>query len=865
MPGMSVRAYSRARPIRVAYLVEDPAEGSSEILDAIFAECMGRWGGRFSLVVPASSEGPRRSYEEWLKAFDPDVVYSYVPLSQATVLRLHEWLYPSFLIRHEFPKFLQGDRRHPHDFRPRLPISGLSVTTLLPRAAAPGLDGITGTRVVDAYGRMSNDTMAHDSFGFFTESIGRNFGPPFGEFGNPLIMAADDEAQPRSRYFREDAVFVSGGASLLEAMSSGRVVTMSQLAAMNAPRLDIMTRSADAFNLVVGDTFEDRVFYWNARSRFPKWRDAEFVDFRLPEAALDDPIVLAALAKFLHARNRVSAESGSSNPQVTIRSCSVPVERLKALSETLAGDKGWIFYTAERVSDPDACIPTAEQLQQSYYVTSDELLGHAIGKWEESLSGENDLQLTAPAPEHLRYCPPSLVSPHSGCWVVDISIERQVNYSPFDNERQRWRLPRRLRIAPAFLKGYEISGHSIVMPRVAREGALTVYAAAGSRLPTIELPTDENAFRIGLLTGRDWWPFERKSEGGAQMPTQLLADVRRSSNGQHFWGVVGLMGGLNEALGILLNKFWLEVFDKLGGSLARAETRRESVVRNLEGRLEGLSPGSSHYMKELAEIVMGEAERFRTNVPSLTWNQLNRMFSKIQNDDRNKSDHDDLSETEQKDWQRRERENFCYRVQELCERGVLHQGYEHNCNRCRHRSWIAIGTLRSEIVCEVCGESQLAPVDRPWDFRLNEFLREGLRKHGILPLLWCLGKVRFMREASFFFEGPLDVYTEKTRWDGAQPDTDIDLTCVTDGLVRMCEVKQSARQLDPSQVQRFVELMKRLRPDIATIAVMESETAGIREAFQSFESQLVGSGVQAELVTFDEGQDLEVGLRGVAG
>ena len=168
------------------------------------------------------------------------------------------------------------------------------------------------------------------------------------------------------------------------------------------------------------------------------------------------------------------------------------------------------------------------------------------------------------------------------------------------------------------------------------------------------------------------------------------------------------------------------------------------------------------------------------------------------------------------------------------------------------------------MVCEVCGQGRLAPVDRPWDFRLNEFLREGLRKHGILPLFWCLGKLRFMKEESFFFEGPLDIYTETTRYDGGQPSTDIDLICVADGVVRMCEVKQSARQLDPSQVQRFGDLMKCLRPDIATIAVMQSETAEIRETFQLFESQLSGSGVRPELVTFDESRDLEVGLRGVA-
>ncbi len=123
--------------------------------------------------------------------------------------------------------------------------------------------------------------------------------------------------------------------------------------------------------------------------------------------------------------------------------------------------------------------------------------------------------------------------------------------------------------------------------------------------------------------------------------------------------------------------------------------------------------------------------------------------------------------------------------------------------------------------------------------------------------------MRSMNESSYYFKGPLDVYIEKTHWDGGQPDTDIDLICVADGVVRMCEVKQSARQLEARQTNKFGELMKRLRPDIAIMAVMEPANAEIRKAFTSFSDQLAGAGIQAELVTFDKDGDLESGLYGI--
>jgi hypothetical protein len=218
-----------------------------------------------------------------------------------------------------------------------------------------------------------------------------------------------------------------------------------------------------------------------------------------------------------------------------------------------------------------------------------------------------------------------------------------------------------------------------------------------------------------------------------------------------------------------------------------------------------------------------------------------------------------MTDAEQEEWQQQESLGFRERVQSLCRRGVLHQGYEHRCRKCLHRSWIAIDALRGEIICEVCRERQPAPVDRPWQFRLNEFLREGLRQHGVLPLVWALAKVRHMMETGLFFEGPLDVYTEQRQVDERRPLTDIDLVCVMDGVVRMCEVKQSARQLYREEVEKFAELMKRLRPDVAVMAVMEPENAKIRGHFTSLSDQLADTGIRAELLTLDESRDIDRG------
>ena len=145
--------------------------------------------------------------------------------------------------------------------------------------------------------------------------------------------------------------------------------------------------------------------------------------------------------------------------------------------------------------------------------------------------------------------------------------------------------------------------------------------------------------------------------------------------------------------------------------------------------------------------------------------------------------------------------------------------------------------------------------NQPWQFRINGFLREALRRHGIGPLFWLLSRFQRDSNRSFWFEGPLDIYFDQANANTRRPrtNTDIDLTIIENGLVRMCEVKQSERHFDP---YKFAEIMKKLRPNIAVIAVMEVPTPALRKKFVDFESALLNTGIKPELITLDESYDI---------
>jgi hypothetical protein len=839
---------SRARPVRIAYLIEQ-GEHWEKTLDAIFACSFGYWGGRFSLIVPCEGGCPKQTYYNWLEKFDPDVIYSYVNLDRAVIETLHERLYPSFLIRHQI---FEHQEVSSHTLRPNLPIDPLSISTLVPLAAGPvRFEPPQPTRVLDTMGSAREDRFIQDNFGSWLESVGSSYPAILSQYGHILTTFPKGEIEHPERYIRPPDEAVNSKTELLSTISTGRFSSPSGLSAMAAPRLEINNSQwGEGFNIIVGDSFTDRIVYWNARSHLPKWLDSSVVDIRIPTAVLDDPILIGSIGHFLKHRNRVTIGSGGT-PRVVIRSSTVSVPRLQALAEVLKTAHTWAIIEVRPFATVDDCVPSEEQLTHSHFAMTEGFLPRASMLWSETLFQQEEVRISPPSPEHLRFAPAAMQSPHVGAWAVDLDIDRETSHSQYDNVMHRWLLPRRLRMTPAFVRGYEMenAGRGFVMPRVSAEGFLTVYATNGSKFPTVRQPDDEMAFRKALVEGRDWYPFQHSQT--RESINQLCRGVARSENGRYFWGVLQMFGSLNAANKILLNQFWRTQFDKLGASSSPSQVRRSVVEQTLKKkfRTKKLDFQKQDEADRLTNIVLQEAEHYRTFVPLLSWTELEDAFKQHQ-DQYWKTHPASGSEDDELEWREHEFESFTEEVRELCRTGILYQGFEHRCGRCFHRSWIGIDAVKKEFVCEVCGTSESAPVDRPWEFRLNEFMREALRKHGVLPLFWTLSKLRDFREKSFFFEGPLDIYFDLPPWEASGPDGDVDLICVSNGRVFICEVKQSARQL--RKTGDFSTVISRLRPDVGIIAVMESMSPEIQQAFRRFSLPLVDSGIETRLITLEQ-------------
>ena len=158
-------------------------------------------------------------------------------------------------------------------------------------------------------------------------------------------MAPPEIVNPRHGFTDEDET-VPTVIDLLAKMTDQSLVTFSQLSAAAVPRQELPeSKWSRAFSIVVGDSYIDRVIYWNARSLYPLCRDDDIVSLCIPTSHVDDNEFLRSLAGLLYRKNHVSGHGGGSQPSVTIRSNEINTDVLNVARNTMQEIDKWSQYS----------------------------------------------------------------------------------------------------------------------------------------------------------------------------------------------------------------------------------------------------------------------------------------------------------------------------------------------------------------------------------------------------------------------------------------------------------------------------------------------------------------------------------------
>lgn len=499
------------------------------------------------------------------------------------------------------------------------------------------------------------------------------------------------------------------------------VLGLAQLAANSAPRIEIQDRFRESFSLFVGDTFADRVVFWNERSLTPVYLGRDFTTMIVSPSRLDNADFFAAFVAFVKERNSVNRPN--STPWVELKSVSVSKDDLNRLRERFNADDAWNTY---HVADPitlDGIVPSANALQKAVALVTGRPF-HNSTVWKEFPADGTTARPPVARPGHIQDLPVRSRATE-GTWALDLDIERQNNLTQYSNVKHKWRLPGRLRMHGAFRKPYEGPfGSRFRFPRSSREGFLVLFTEFGEDPPMITLPNDEAAFQFALSHGRDWPPTSREDRGAP--PSGPYSWSRPSDKGRYLIGALRLFDGLQNAGAVLLHKYWKQVFGELGGAIGAA--RHDHIKRTLKKRLCEQTIESEDDWDRLSSVVARESHHARMPLRVMSFNDLRKRHEPYVEHERKIHEKSQVKNPDE--WIVEDQASLPQSVKWLCAQSVLYQGYEWRCRTCLHSNWIQIGTLQPESTCDVCGLNQIAPVDKPWDFRLNGFLREALKEHG---------------------------------------------------------------------------------------------------------------------------------------
>lgn len=148
-------------------------------------------------------------------------------------------------------------------------------------------------------------------------------------------------------------------------------------------------------------------------------------------------------------------------------------------------------------------------------------------------------------------------------------------------------------------------------------------------------------------------------------------------------------------------------------------------------------------------------------------------------------------------------------VDELVSKQILYRGFIFRCSYCRNSTWFSVSEITQEFKCKRCGRQQVytrdnwkMPDEPAWFYKLDELVYQGYRQ-GMAVTLLALDYLRLRSSDNFSFS------TDREFWKvgSSKADAEVDLFCVSDGVLMIGEAKKEGR-LGDSTSEENAEIAK---------------------------------------------------------
>ncbi len=793
-PDPKIRA--TARPTRIAFVLEN-GEDTHAWLDKVIAKCFARHGGRQSLIVPSVGGRISERYAAWLKVIDPDVVMLLTYENAAVAAEL-DALLGDTLLEHRQRKLGEIEKH---------PAVGLETSALTVLSWIPFFKTVSGIRrqpidfILDRYPAWTDDGLIKDNFGTLCDSIDRF--PVHEHIGvRPLMLTPPDPPENRWHFRIADAEEIQDPYILLEKLLLNGTSTLAHLSNLNCQPFRPDHPWRDAFCLVVGDSFEDRVACWNAGLLFDDATIQPIKTLRLPAAIATDEARTARVADFLRSANWLGANVGP--PKIVVRSHSLNEAALgDFLGRLQQGTRSSVTFSTIASLD-DCCPADATNIHTAYRAFL------PAPTTSETAVAEPSTFVSVPSPHQLKYCAGQHPIFSEGNWYVDLVIDKFNDHGRFSNVRQAWTLPKRRQLIRNFVK---IDGS-----RILRWGNLSVPSNADAPALEITQPDDSLLFSR-LLTKPKAWAYRDIRFKQDLQPAFRYSEA--SDKGRYLAGLLGMFGSLSDVEHMMDMRFWRRQFYAMA---APANDQRAEVITILQRRLKArngtLLIDDVEGWERLAERVVQSAAglkipRLRVRYDRLLELWLKELREAIDLDENLKQRVDSILAEAPGEL----KSSLAF----LVERGVFYRGHEWVCRTCSHRNWVGLRMLADEMLCEVCASAHQLPVDVALDFRMNEFFATCLREHDTLTVACILSTLRREARSFFSFQPQTAIYRKYPEEQDGAPSHELDILCVSDGKFIIGEAKARAELIAPSDIEDLAQIAKDLQADVAILGTLADE------------------------------------------
>lgn len=555
------------------------------------------------------------------------------------------------------------------------------------------------------------------------------------------------------------------------------------------------------FQVIVGDSVHDVLYAWNRRIqiRWPFELDTLWLSTNLAS----NEAMLTKVAAWVR-----TTYSPLHQNRCKVISHSCTQEQLKKIASKLSSESSFSFDTqllspGTFLRDGDPPIPACTQARQEFFNIS-----------------TRGSTFNAPAP-------PTLVLDKSvkGSWMVDLEIQALSDTSTRHFRKSVWHLPLRHHLSSRFIETRNA--------RVDCNGHLSVEVMQSARHLNLKLPKISDLFSN---------LFERREYRGGKFvrcnnaPQIVSWDI--SDKGFYLEGILGFFEQMQQPELYFNSPFWIDVFQRLGAA------PKDYADRFAEG-IERLVQEGDSESKEKIETL---SRRFNSmlkvdeNVPKgLTAHELSSMVGKPK-----------YKECAFRDVV------LNIELPSLLRRGILFHGTNLTCNACLTTEWYAIDGLAAEILCAGCREYFPLKHNFDWSCTLNQLVSNGIKKHGLLPVLQTLSYICAAAAESVFIIPSCNVYT--TTEENRQAFTDLDLVCVVDGKFIFVEVKSSARGLEnEEELEKLAHVASELRADyIAFAAPKDAFTPIAEEKIERIRVKLSGAPIKVVCIKLTTGETQEI-------